>query len=97
MKPGSLAASVAGETVHVTKSHHHQGVDRVGERLLVTGTDLMDGLPEAIELPDKSFVLGVQWHPEADESSPVIAALVRAAARRRRSRDGLGEHDLTAA
>jgi putative glutamine amidotransferase len=23
-----------------------------------------DGLIEAIELPDKDFVLGVQWHPE---------------------------------
>jgi len=97
LKAGSLAATVAGETVHVTKSHHHQGVDRVGEGLLVTGTDPMDGLPEAIELPGKSFILGVQWHPEADKSSPVIGALVRAAGMRRARRRGLGEHDLTAA
>lgn len=85
LKPSSLAATVAGETVHVTKSHHHQGVDMVGEGLLVTGTDLLDGLPEAIELSEKTFVLGVQWHPEADESSPVIAAFVRAAQARRLS------------
>src|ERR671917_2329786 len=26
LAPGSLAARVAGETVHATKSHHHQGV-----------------------------------------------------------------------
>jgi gamma-glutamyl-gamma-aminobutyrate hydrolase PuuD len=25
-------------------------------------------------------VLGVQWHPEADEGSPVVGALVQAAA-----------------
>ena len=29
--PGSLAALAAGELVHATKSHHHQGVDRIGE------------------------------------------------------------------
>ena len=26
----------------------------------------LDELPEAIELPDTRFALGVQWHPEAD-------------------------------
>jgi len=77
--PGSLAARAAGEELHGTKSHHHQGVDRVGERLVVTGAATIDGLPEALELPDADFVLGVQWHPEADERSRVIGALVEAA------------------
>jgi putative glutamine amidotransferase len=81
LAPGSLAARVAGETRHATKSHHHQGVDRVGEGLVVTGRDVDDGLPETIELPEKAFVLGVQWHPEADEESRVVGALVSAAAR----------------
>ena len=36
----------------------------------------MDGLPEAIEMPDRRFVLGVQWHPEADDTSRVVGALV---------------------
>jgi putative glutamine amidotransferase len=76
---GSLAARAAGETLHSTKSHHHQGVDRVGTGLLVSGTSVMDELPEAIELPGRRFVLGVQWHPEADADSTVIAALVAAA------------------
>ncbi len=44
----------------------------------------MDGLPEAIELGDWQFVLGVQWHPEADAMSPVLDALVQAAGRTRR-------------
>jgi putative glutamine amidotransferase len=78
---GSLAASAANEAVHVTKSHHHQGVDRLGEGLLVSGVSSFDGLPEAIELPDRRFVLGVQWHPEADPSSPVVGALVAACER----------------
>ncbi len=77
---GSLAARAAGETVHATKSHHHQGVDRLGEGLLVSGISVLDELPEAIELPDGRFVLGVQWHPEADLASSVVGALVDAAA-----------------
>jgi len=80
---GSLAASAAGAAgvlVHATKSHHHQGVDRLGEGLVVSGVSTLDDLIEAIELPDRRFVLGVQWHPEADEGSSVIGALVRVAA-----------------
>ena len=79
---GSLAAAATGELVHATKSHHHQGVDRLGEGLIVSGISTLDELPEAIELPGKRFVLGVQWHPEADEESPVVGALVVAAAQR---------------
>lgn len=77
--PGSLAARAAGEELHGTKSHHHQGVDHVGEGLVVTGVATIDGLPEALELPGEQFVLGVQWHPEADERSRVIGGLVEAA------------------
>jgi putative glutamine amidotransferase len=76
LKPGSLAARAAGEDVHVTKSHHHQGVDVVGDGLEISGRSTIDELPEAIEAPDRRFVLGVQWHPEADEESRVVAALV---------------------
>ena len=45
----------------------------------MTGAATVDGLPEALELPGEAFVLGVQWHPEADERSRVIGALVEAA------------------
>ena len=77
---GSVAARAAGELLHATKSHHHQGVDRIGEPLRVSGISALDDLPEAIERPDRAFVLGVQWHPEADSNSRVIASLVDAAA-----------------
>jgi putative glutamine amidotransferase len=81
LSDGSLAASAAGEVAHATKSHHHQGIDRLGEGLRVSGLSTLDELPEAIELPDRRFVLGVQWHPEVDPDSTVVAALVRAAER----------------
>jgi putative glutamine amidotransferase len=83
---GSLAARAAGETRHATKSHHHQGIDRLGEELQVSGRAVMDGLPEAIEMPGRRFVLGVQWHPEADEASRVVGALVAEAERHMRER-----------
>jgi putative glutamine amidotransferase len=78
--PGSLAARAAGEERHTTRSHHHQGVDRVGDGLKATGWADVDGLVEAIEEPGGRFALGVQWHPEADERSRLIAALVEEAA-----------------
>jgi putative glutamine amidotransferase len=79
LREGSLASEVVGEARHATKSHHHQGVDRLGEGLQVSATSALDDLAEAIERPNRRFVLGVQWHPEADASSPVIGAFVRAA------------------
>ena len=82
LSEGSLAARAAGEVVHATKSHHHQGIDRIGEGFEVTGWSAIDELPEAFEAPDRRFALGVQWHPEADEQQP----LHRRAGRRGRRR-----------
>jgi putative glutamine amidotransferase len=76
---GSLVARVTGDKVHATKSHHHQGVASIGEGLDVTGWATVDDLPEVLEDPTRTFALGVQWHPEADETSPLIAALVEQA------------------
>jgi putative glutamine amidotransferase len=79
LEAGSLAATAAGETEHNTKSHHHQAVDRLGEGLVATGTSTLDGLVETVEMPGRRFVLGVQWHPEADVESRIIGALVEQA------------------
>jgi putative glutamine amidotransferase len=79
VREGTLAMRVVGEQSHATKSHHHQGVDRLGDGLEMSGVSTLDGLPEAIELANARFVLGVQWHPEADETSAVVGALVAAA------------------
>ncbi len=79
LEPGSLAARAAGAERITVKSHHHQAVDEVGEGLVATGHALPDAIVEAVEHPEHDFTLGVLWHPEADERSKVIAALVRAA------------------
>ena len=76
---GSLAARAAGALTHATKSHHHQGVDTIGDGFEVTGWASVDDLPEALEDPSRRFALGVQWHPEADPDGRRDRGLVEAA------------------
>jgi putative glutamine amidotransferase len=80
LTPGSLAERAAGGERVSVRSHHHQAIGELGEGLVATGRSPEDGLVEAIELPAKRFALGVLWHPEEDEASGVIGALVQAAA-----------------
>lgn len=86
LEPGSLAARCAGGERVAVKSHHHQGVDRVGEGLSVCGWSASDDVIEAIELPGEAYALGVLWHPEEDTASPLIASLVGAARERSQAR-----------
>ena len=82
LEPGSLAARVVGGETTEVKSAHHQGVEQLGEGLVATGW-ADDGIVEAIELPERSFAVGVLWHPEEDERSRVIGLLVNEARSRR--------------
>lgn len=50
------------ETLQVN-THHHQALKAIGRGLVVTAT-APDGVVEGVELPDKRFVVGIQWHPE---------------------------------
>lgn len=76
LEPGSLASRACGVEMESVKSHHHQGAREVGEGLRATGWATADGLVEAIEDPSRPFVLGVLWHPEEDEKSRVVQALL---------------------
>jgi putative glutamine amidotransferase len=78
--PGSLAAEAAGEETHLVRCHHHQAIAKLGEGLVPTGRSA-DGVVEAIESADGRWLLGVQWHPEADERSRIFSALHDAASR----------------
>jgi putative glutamine amidotransferase len=67
------------------KSHHHQGFGRLGGGLReVAWAD--DGTVEAVEDPERPFLLGVLWHPEAGEDGALFTALVDAARAYRESR-----------
>ena len=58
LAPGSLAARACGETLHATKSHHHQAVDALGSGVVASGWCVLDDLIEAIEVPDARWALG---------------------------------------
>jgi putative glutamine amidotransferase len=76
LDPDSLAARAAGSEWTPVKSHHHQGIKEVGSGLQVTGWATEDDAVEALEDPSCPFVLGVLWHPEEDEKSRIVKALV---------------------
>jgi putative glutamine amidotransferase len=63
VEPGSLLATAYGAITIRANSYHHQAVKKIAPSLRATGWT-EDGLIEAVELHEKSFVLGVQWHPE---------------------------------
>jgi len=60
------------------KSHHHQGIGRIGEGLRVAA-HAEDGTVEAVEDPGRRFALGVLWHPEAGDDARLFEELVREA------------------
>lgn len=60
---GTPLAGVVGEGVLKVNSYHHQGIDRLGEGLEAMAV-APDGLVEAVCMPLRRFVWGVQWHPE---------------------------------
>jgi putative glutamine amidotransferase len=80
LEPTTLASAAAGEEFTLAHCHHHQAVGELGQGLTVSGR-ADDGVIEAIEADDGRWLLGVQWHPEADERSRLFSALHEAATR----------------
>jgi len=85
IEDGSRLGSLLGDEHAPVKSHHHQGVGRVGEGLReVAWAD--DGTVEGLEDPERRFALGVLWHPEAGEDARLFEALVAEADAYRKER-----------
>jgi putative glutamine amidotransferase len=64
VEPGSLLQVILGSVRVAVNSLHHQAVGRLGDGLRTTARCHEDGVVEGVEMPSRSFVLGVQWHPE---------------------------------
>jgi len=64
IEPGTLLAKIAGANTWQVNSRHHQAVKTVAGNLRVSAVDPEDGTVEALEHPERRFVLAVQWHPE---------------------------------
>jgi len=80
----SRVGALLGERAPV-KSHHHQGIGRLGEGLRATAR-ADDGTVEALEASDRRFAVGVLWHPEAGEDMRLFEELVDQARRYREAR-----------
>lgn len=78
--PGSKIAEVYGDDLSATAPlYHHQAIGEVAAGLVVTSRT-EDGIIEAVEKPDASFCVAVQWHPEEhEEDRRLFAGLVSAA------------------
>lgn len=66
----SLLKDVLGEEEIGVNSYHHQAVKTLSEAFDIAAVS-EDGLIEGIFMPEKKFVLGVQWHPEFSYLSDV--------------------------
>ena len=81
IKKGSLLANCVQKDSMSVASNHHQGIERLGEKLAPMAYT-RDGLIESIGWADTTntnFLIAVQWHPEwmdkADVPSGKIAEL----------------------
>lgn len=75
-----LSDACGTETIAVN-SLHHQGIKDLSPRLSLAA-EAEDGLAEAAFMPDKKFVLLVQWHPELTPADPFARSLFRTFVRR---------------
>jgi putative glutamine amidotransferase len=63
IEPGSRLHGLVGEDRVWVNTSHHQAVDQVAPGLVVTAW-APDGIIEAVESPDRRYVVAVQCHPE---------------------------------
>lgn len=67
VEEGTVLRVITGKKKFPVKSYHHQSVKDVGKGLRVNAV-ASDGIIEGIESENASFILGVQWHPELEET-----------------------------
>lgn len=84
---GGLIGRLAAGKPFAVNSLHRQGVRPEDAAGVVTAVS-PDGIVEAIEVPEKTYFVGVQWHPEHPVSAvdeAMLIAFVQAAQSRSRS------------
>jgi putative glutamine amidotransferase len=76
-------SKILNSTVEIVNSNHHQAVDKLGKNIKVS-SKTYDGVVESIEWinpNNKSWFIGVQWHPErlinTNASVPILKEFVK--------------------
>ena len=85
VRPGTRLAGIVGPGMLGVNTYHHQAADRVPPCMVVSAR-ATDGVIEAVEIPGDTFILGVQWHPEAmadyqEQARAIFRAFVESASR----------------
>lgn len=76
LEPNSRLGRLFGDRTHVdVRNGHHQAVARVGAPLRPAAT-AGDGIVEATEHREATWVVGIQWHPEEPSASPADRDIV---------------------
>ncbi len=85
----ALGTAVDSSRACRVNSRHHQSVGKLGRDMVASAT-APDGVIEGIEVPYRTFCVGVQWHPEnfwrTGEFKPLFDAFVAAARERMESK-----------
>ena len=87
LESGTRLHRLIGRDEIMVNSGHQQSVCDIAPGLIVSARAL-DGVIEAVELPDHPFFIAVQWHPEGtahpdQPSARLFSGLVTAAANRK--------------
>ena len=80
LDPDSRLAQLIDEADIEVNSLHHQAVKTIAPQLRVTGKS-DDGVIEAVESPERRFLIAVQWHPEEIDEVPWVQRLFAGFAR----------------
>jgi putative glutamine amidotransferase len=80
LDPESRLAQLIDETSVEVNSLHHQAVKKIATPLTITGRS-QDGVVEALESPERRFLIAVQWHPEEIDDLPWVQRLFAGFAR----------------
>lgn len=78
---GGVFEKIGLPATFTVNSLHQQGIDKLGRDLHVEAR-AEDGIIEAVSIPGRKFVLGTQYHPEADwKVNPHSVAVLKAFAK----------------
>lgn len=63
IEPGTHLHKITGSSHIAVNTAHNEALKDVPDNIVISAR-APDGIIEAIELPDRRFAIGVQWHPE---------------------------------